>query len=61
MDFVYTAYNEDKKLVKGKVSSINEEAATELLSYGGYRVISLKKTVPLFDKEKLLARFSQIK
>ena len=61
MDFVYTAYTEDKKLVTGKVSSISEEAATELLGYGGYRVISLKKVVPLFDKEKLLARFSQIK
>lgn len=61
MDFAYTAYTEDKKLVKGKVSSISEEAATELLGYGGYRVINLKKVVPLFDKEKLLARFSQIK
>jgi len=61
MDFVYTAYSEDKKLVKGKVSSISEEAATELLSYGGYQVINLKKVVPLFDTEKLLARFSRIK
>jgi len=61
MDFVYTAYSEDKKLVKGKVSSISEEAATELLSYGGYQVINLKKVAPLFDKEKLLARFSRIK
>ena len=61
MDFVYTAYTEDKKLVKGKVSSTSEEAATELLSYGGYRVISLKKVTPLLDKEKLLAHFSRIK
>ncbi|RLC63075.1 MAG: type II secretion system F family protein [Chloroflexi bacterium] len=61
MDFVYTAYTEDKKLVKGKVSSTSEEAATELLSYGGYRVIRLKKVTPLLDKEKLLAHFSQIK
>jgi len=61
MDFVYTAYTEDRKIVKGKVSSISEEAATELLGYGGYRVISLKKVVPLFDKEKLVARFSRIK
>jgi len=61
MDFVYTAYTEDKKLVKGKVSSISEEAATELLNYGGYRVISLKKAVPLFNTEKLLSNFSQIK
>ena len=61
MDFVYTAYTEEKKLVKGKVSSISEEAATELLGYGGYRVVNLKKVAPLFDKEKLLARFSRIK
>lgn len=61
MDFVYTAYTEDRKIVKGKVSSISEEAATELLGYGGYRVISLKKVVPLFDKEKLVAHFSRIK
>jgi len=61
MDFAYTAYTEDKKLVKGKVSAISEEAATELLSYGGYRVVSLKATLRLINKEKLLASFSQIK
>jgi len=61
MDFAYTAYTEDKKLVHGKVSAISEEAATELLGYGGYRVVTLKKAITLFNKEKLLARFSQIK
>ena len=61
MDFAYTAYTEDKKLVRGRVSAISEEAASELLSYGGYRVVSLKGVVPFFNKEKLLARFSQIK
>jgi len=61
MDFAYTAYTEDRKLVHGKVSAISEEAATELLGYGGYRVVSLKKVVSLFNKEKLLASFSQIK
>jgi len=61
MDFAYTAYTEDKKLVKGKVSATSEEAATELLSYGGYRVVSLKATLRLINKEKLLASFSQIK
>jgi len=61
MDFVYTAYTEDKQLVKGKVSATSDEAAAELLSYGGYRVVSLKELVPLINKEKLLARFSQIK
>ena len=43
MDFAYTAYTEDRKLVQGKVSAISEEAATELLGYGGYRVVTLKK------------------
>jgi len=61
MDFVYTAYTEAKQLVKGKVSSTSDEAAAELLSYGGYRVVTLKEVVPLFNKEKLLASFSQIK
>jgi len=61
MDFAYTAYTEDKKLVKGRVSATNEEAASELLSYGGYRVVSLKSAMPLINKEKLLSQFSQIK
>jgi type IV pilus assembly protein PilC len=61
MDFAYTAYTEDKRLVRGKVSASTEEAASELLSYGGYRVVSLKAAMPLINKEKLLAQFSQIK
>jgi type IV pilus assembly protein PilC len=61
MDFAYTAYTEDKKLVKGKVSATSEEAANELLSYGGYRVVNLKATFSLINKEKLLASFSQVK
>ena len=61
MDFVYTAYTEDKKLVKGKVSATSEDTATELLSYGGFRVVSLKATLPLINKEKLLSRFSRIR
>jgi type IV pilus assembly protein PilC len=61
MDFAYTAYTEDKQLVKGKVSATSDEAAAELLSYGGYRVVSLKEVVPFINKEKLLAQFSQIK
>jgi type IV pilus assembly protein PilC len=61
MDFAYTAYTEDKRLVKGKVSAISEEAAAELLGYGGYKVASLKATLPLINKEKLLASFSRIK
>ena len=61
MDFLYVAYTEDKRLVKGKLSATSEETATDLLSYGGYQVVSLKSVVPFFDKEKLLSRFSRIK
>jgi type IV pilus assembly protein PilC len=61
MDFAYTAYTEDRRLVKGRVSAISEEAANELLSYGGYKVVSLKAAIPLLNKEKLLSRFSNIK
>jgi type IV pilus assembly protein PilC len=61
MDFAYTAYSEDKRLVKGKVSALSEEAATQLLGYGGFRVIRLKSVTPLINKGKLLARFTRIK
>ncbi len=61
MDFAYVAYTEDKKLVKGKVTAITDEAAAELLGYGGYRVVSLKLIVPFINKERLLARFSRVK
>ncbi len=62
MDFAYVAYaEEDKKLISGKVSATSEEGATELLGYGGYRVLSLRLVRPLFDREKLRARFSRTK
>jgi len=61
MDFAYIAYTEDKKLVRGKLSASSEEMATQLLSYGGYRVVSLKEIVRFFDKEKFLSRFTRVK
>jgi len=61
MDFAYIAYTEDKKLVRGKVSASSEQMATQMLSYGGYRVVSLKEVVRFFDKEKFLAAFARIK
>ncbi len=61
MDFLYVAYTEDKRLVKGKLSATSDEAAANLLSYGGYQVVSLKSVVPFFNMEKLLARFSRVK
>jgi type IV pilus assembly protein PilC len=61
MEFNYVAYTEDKRLVKGKLSATSEEAAINLLSYGGYQVVSLKSFTPFFNTEKLAAYFSQIK
>jgi len=61
MDYRYTAYTEDKRLVRGRLSAASEEAAINLLSYGGYQVISLKLVTPFFSNEKLLASFSRVK
>lgn len=61
MEYSYVAYTEDKRVVKGKISATSEEAAANLLSYGGYQVLNLKQVIPFFEREKLLARFSRIK
>jgi type IV pilus assembly protein PilC len=62
MNFTYVAYaDEEKKLISGKVSAASEESATELLAYGGYRVLSLKSVRPWLDKERLQGFFARIK
>jgi type IV pilus assembly protein PilC len=61
MDFAYIAYTEDKKLVRGKLSASSEQMATQMLSYGGYRVVNLKEVVRFFNKEKFLSHFTRIK
>jgi len=61
MDYQYVAYTEDRTLVRGRLSATNEEAAINLLSYGGYQTISLKEVTPFFNREKLAARFTRVK
>jgi type IV pilus assembly protein PilC len=61
MDYQYIAYTQDKKLVRGKLSAATEEAATRLLNYGGFQVVSLKLITPFFDSSKLKTRFTRIK
>lgn len=61
MNYQYVAYTEDRRLVKGKVSSTSEEAAANLLSYSGYQIVSLKETASFFDSGKLAAYFSRLK
>jgi len=60
MDYHYIACSEDNRIVKGKLSAPDEEAAADMLTYSGYRVLSLKETIPFFTGEKLTARFSTI-
>jgi len=60
MDYHYVACNADNRIVKGKLSASSEEAATDMLTYSGYRVLSLKETTPFFTAGKLTARFSVI-
>jgi type IV pilus assembly protein PilC len=61
MDFQYIAYTDDRRLVKGKLSATNEAAASSLLSYGGYQVVSLKTSTPFFNMGNLVGRFSRVK
>jgi len=61
MEFQYVAYTEDKKLVKGKLTANDEEAALNLLSYGGYQTISLKEVVPFLNAQKIAALFGRVK
>ncbi|MDP3878928.1 MAG: type II secretion system F family protein [Dehalococcoidales bacterium] len=61
MVYQYIAYNEDGAVVKGKLTASNEEAATELLSYAGYKAVSLKSYTPLLSMDKLLTSLFNIK
>ncbi len=60
MDFQYVAYTSDRRLVKGKLTASNEEAAAGMLDHIGCQVVSLKTITPFFDREKLLERYSRI-
>jgi len=61
MEYSYVAYTEDRRLVRGKLSAVSEEVATNLLSYGGYQVVTLKEVIPFLNMGKLIAAFSRTK
>ncbi|PIU56926.1 MAG: type II secretion system F family protein [Chloroflexi bacterium CG07_land_8_20_14_0_80_45_17] len=60
MDYHYVACSEDNSLVKGKLSAASQEAASDMLAYSGYRVLSLEEITPFFPAQKLTARLSGI-
>jgi len=61
MQYSYVACAEDGRIVKGKLSAASENAAEDLLTYGGYRLLKLKEVTPFFNAEKLTAQLSPIK
>ena len=46
MNFEYVARTDDNRIVKGKLSATSDEAAVDVLAYGGLSVLSLKEVVP---------------
>ena len=61
MVYQYVAYNENGEVVRGKLPASNEEAATDLLGYAGYKAISLKPQVPFLNLDKLLVSLLRVK
>ena len=61
MVYQYVAYNENGEVVRGKLPAPNEEAATDLLGYAGYKAISLKPKVPFLNLDKLLVSLLRVK
>jgi type IV pilus assembly protein PilC len=59
--YQYVAYNTRGALVKGRLAVATDRAASEMLSYAGYQVVSLKPYVPFFDKDKLANSLYQVK
>jgi len=53
MDFLYVARTDDNAVVKGKISAPSADAATDILAYGGYNVLTLKEKSSPFQNSKL--------
>jgi type IV pilus assembly protein PilC len=60
MDFEYVATTDDSRLIRGKISAKSEGAATDMLSYSGYRIISLRQVVPRLRLDKLREQLTTI-
>ena len=61
MVYRYIAYRESGELVKGRLNARTEEAAADLLSYAGYKVVNLKPFAPFFSLGKLTDSFFRVK
>ncbi len=54
MDFEYVARTADNRIVKGKLSASNEDAAVDVLAYGGLGVLSLKEVTRFIKADSKL-------
>jgi len=61
MVYQYIAYNDRGDIVKGKLDADNEDAASDILGYAGYRVINLKQYLPFFSSDRLTKELFKIK
>jgi type IV pilus assembly protein PilC len=60
MEFSYVAYTKDKKLVKGTLAASSGDAATKLLNYGGYQVLTVKPYSPFISLGRLSSFFNRV-
>ena len=60
MEFSYVAYSKDRKLVRGRLSATNEEAAAKLLTYGGYQVLRVKPYIAFVNLGRLSVLFARV-
>jgi type IV pilus assembly protein PilC len=60
MDYSYTAYTKERKMVKGRLNAISEQAALSKLGYGGYQVVKLTPVSEFLDWRKTFERFTKV-
>ncbi len=58
MDYQYIAYNQDNKLVKGKLSASSEAEVMSHFNSIGYKIINLKSSSPQISKVQKSLSFS---
>jgi type IV pilus assembly protein PilC len=54
MEYSYFGYNNDKKIVKGKVTAATEQAASDMLINLGYNILNLKPIASFIPKNLVL-------
>ena len=59
--YQYVAYNTKGDVVKGKLSAASESAVNEMLTFVGYRLISLKPFTPFISLDNLISSLSEVK